>query len=459
MQEFDITLPRAVRSVEAAALGIPTRQSLTEELIIVERAQQRGWFTPDEDEQIRTRYSQYLSSRMALLSTLQQIEDMLQGLKRDWNSNLPYFVTAFTAACLLVRGSTFVAELARSRPVVWKKLDEPEQHFGLPRYTFSSLHKSVTDRKRLQQFREAVDFYRANRDEILALGDQEGYRPLIALLGNEEEHLQNLAQGQWRGRLWYRWFSFLRSHHSGYRRVMFHIFRWSGSAIAEMRQPGVKAFGAPKRITDDQRQALLSMARPGDVFITRHDDAVSNWFLPGFWPHAALYLGSAHDLEAITGALSPALRTRYRDTTRFLEAKKDGVRLRPAEETLAVDACLLLRPPLQAASLSEALTRALSHEGKLYDFLFDFRTADRLACTEVIYRTYDGFPPVDFHLIIKSGRACIPAEEMIDQALACGFTLIASCNIEDGAIRTGDSAVTDLQQSRGFHSADSGSTK
>lgn len=449
MHEQDITLPRAVRSVEAAALGIPTRQSLTEELLIVERAQQRGWFTPDEDEQIRTRYSQYLSSRMALLSTLQQIESMLQGTKRDWSSNLPYFVTAFTAACLLVRGSSFIVELARSRPVVWKKLDEPEQRFGLPRYTFTLLHKSTTDRKRRAHFQNAVRFFRDNREEILGLGEQENYRALVAILRTEEESLDQLPKNLWRGRLLYRWFSFLSSHRAGYRRVMFHIFRWSGSAIAELKQPGIKPSGAPKRITTTQRQALLDLARPGDVFVTRHDDAVSNLFLPGFWPHAALYLGSAKELETLIGSIPPAVRARYRDSVRFLEAKKDGVRLRPAEETLSVDACLLLRPPLEASTLADALTRALSHEGKLYDFLFDFRTADRLACTEVIYRTYHGFPPVSYELRQKAGRACIPAEDMIDQSLACGFTLIASCNIDDGTLRTGSEALADLHKSRG----------
>lgn len=34
--------------------------------------------------------------------------------------------------------------------------------------------------------------------------------------------------------------------------------------------------------------------------------------------------------------------------------------------------------------------RALSHRGKGYDFDFDFTTPDRLVCTELIFRTYDG---------------------------------------------------------------------
>lgn len=444
----DVALIRALRSVEAAALGMPSRADLHEELVIVQRAEERGWFTPDEDERIRTRYGQYLSARMALLATLQQIEGMLQGLQRGWADHLPYFATAFAAASLMVRGSSFIVELARSRPVVWKKLDEPEQRFGLPRYTFTALHKATTDLKRRRQFREAVAFYQEHREEILALEQSESFSALIQILRQEETYWSQLPQGVWRDRMWYRWFSFLRKHHAGYRRVMFHLFRWSGSAIAELRQPGIKPSGAPKRITEQQRATLLEIAQPGDVFITRHDDAMSNLFLPGYWPHAALFLGTRDVLENITGPLPPALRARYHDSIHFLEAKKDGVRFRSADETLKLDACLVFRPPLSPEPLAEALIRALSHEGKLYDFLFDFRTADRLACTEVIYRVYDNYPPIHFHLIRTGGRACIPAEELIDQMLACGFTLVASCNIEDGVIRRDAEATKDLLVSR-----------
>jgi hypothetical protein len=445
----DVALFRALRSVEAAALGMPSRADLQEELAIVQRAQERGWFTPDEDEQIRTRYGQYLSARMALLATLQQIEGMLLGLKRGWADHLPYFATAFAAASLMVRGSSFIVELARARPVVWKKLDEPEQRFGLPRYTFTALHKATTDRKRRRQFREAMAFYQEHREEIHALEQNETFSALVKILRQEETYWSQLPRGIWRDRMWYRWFSFLRKHHAGYRRVMFHLFRWSGSAIAELRQPGIKPPGAPKRITEQQRATLLEIAQPGDVFITRHDDAMSNLFLPGFWPHAALFLGKRAVLENVAGALPPSVRARYHDSIHFLEAKKDGVRLRSAEETLRLDACLVFRPPLAGEALAEALIRALSHEGKLYDFLFDFRTADRLACTEVVYRVYYNYPPVHFHLIQTGGRACIPAEELIDQMLACGFSLVASCNIEDGVIRRDAEAMNDLIASRG----------
>ena len=39
------------------------------------------------------------------------------------------------------------------------------------------------------------------------------------------------------------------------------------------------------------RNDLAEILKPGDVLITRHDLVLTNLFLPGYWPHAALYIG------------------------------------------------------------------------------------------------------------------------------------------------------------------------
>jgi hypothetical protein len=166
---------------------------------------------------------------------------------------------------------------------------------------------------------------------------------------------------------------------------------------------------------------------------------MSNWFLPGFWPHAALYLGN-DQLPSNPG---------YPNMTAcFLEAKKDGVKKRSAEETLAVDALLVLRPPLVKPDLQKGLQRALSHCGKPYDFLFDFRTADRLVCTEVVYRGYHGIDPVRFHLCETGGRLCLPAEDLLDQALRCGFQLVLTAGLDGDRMLTGPAAESAFHASR-----------
>ena len=80
--------------------------------------------------------------------------------------------------------------------------------------------------------------------------------------------------------------------------------------------------------------------------------------------------------------------------------------------------------------------RAISHEGKLYDFMFDFRKADRLACTEVVYRGYHGIGPVSFELQQHAGRSCISAEDLIEQALGSGnFDKVADYGVAEDLIR------------------------
>ena len=47
-----------------------------------------------------------------------------------------------------------------------------------------------------------------------------------------------------------------------------------------------------KSVTDDVRASIAAFLQPGDVIITRHAKALTNLFIPGFWPHSALYIGT-----------------------------------------------------------------------------------------------------------------------------------------------------------------------
>jgi hypothetical protein len=136
-QNCDITvLERAVSSILAASAAIPEASALSFEISCVESASARGYFLPDEEEYVRLRYSQYLSLRSALLTTLGEIAAAAGRNPTDWSGRLPVFATAFTAACLLMRANRFVIQLAADRPVIWKKLDEADQRAGIPRKSF-----------------------------------------------------------------------------------------------------------------------------------------------------------------------------------------------------------------------------------------------------------------------------------------------------------------------------------
>jgi hypothetical protein len=355
---------------------------------------------------------------------------------------------ALLAACLLARGTrAWIAPASRSR-LLRRKLDEADRAGGLPRKSFARLYRATTDPRRLRQLGEALAFYRERREDFAARSSAAPFGDVLRRLDAELTRAPEWTGG-WRDRLGYRWFSIRRRHRSAWKTAVFGLFRGSGSLIAELRRPSRRPGGPrEKRITAEWRAAILADVRAGDVFVTRHDDALSNLFLPGYWPHAALFVGDSGERLALgMDPRAPGWREAGPDI-RFLEAKKDGVRFRPAGETLAVDQLVVLRPPLAAPDRRAALERAAGHAGKPYDFVFDFRTSDRLACTEVVYRAYHRCGRLEFALTETAGRLCLPAEELISQALEQGFSVVGVVGIGGRGWRRGRAAELAFHASR-----------
>ncbi len=428
-----------MRVVMAAAAVLPHRSDLEEEFEILDRAEKRGYFEPREDERIRAAYARFLSVRAGLLATLSTLEPMAGRSGLDWEGRFDAFLVAFGAACLLVDAGGWLVDLASARPVLWLKLDEAESRYGIPRKTFTRLYRAGASARRMTKFAAACDFYQSHREAVAARADDPLLGPVVALIASREANLPKCRE-LIRRVVGYRIFACVRNPHSACKRVMFGLMRAAGRAAAELHQPGIKAPGDPKRIGGPERQWLLERLRPGDFLVSRHDDAVTNLFLPGFWPHTSLHIGTVDDRRELEIELSPAHQRRSADPVRFLEAKKDGVLFRPPEDTLAVDVVAALRPPLNRPELAEALGRAMTHEGKLYDFVFDFRKSDRLACSELVYRGFHGVGGLSFRLVEQSGRLCLPTEELARQALAAGFEVVGTVNLGEPGMREGPGA-------------------
>lgn len=417
----------ALSTLLAAQAGLPTPRDMSMLRTDSRAAEERGYYNPVEDERLREIYTRYLAIRASLWEVIQALPEPAKRVQRapkaatdkEWRG----FAIAFCAAELIVRTGEYLIDLARDRPIVWRKLDEADTRYHLQRKSFTRLYRQLTSALRMRGFYRACETYDAHKDKILALAPRE-ISDILARL-----NLPTASRGDHLRR--YHGFvrhSVKRRNISAWKNIIFSIFEMAGSDIADLKIPFVKPPHAPKRVTMETINQLKEILRPGDVFVTRHDDAMSNVFLPGFWPHSALWLG-AEDAD-------------------ILEAKKDGVLLRHIEDTLQVDAFVVIRPKLGTADMDTALKRARSHVGKLYDFIFDFRTTDRLVCTEVIYRTYHGVGPIDFKLILQAGRHCLSAEELLNQGIGKGwFDVVALYGVGGDELLDGEAAKVRLRES------------
>ncbi|WP_005034303.1 YiiX/YebB-like N1pC/P60 family cysteine hydrolase [Holophaga foetida] len=170
-------------------------------------------------------------------------------------------------------------------------------------------------------------------------------------------------------------------------------------------------------ISPTQVENLKAVLRPGDILFERHEWYLSNLGLPGFWTHAALYVGTPEERKAwfqdpgvvawvkaqggADGDFEALLRTRYpqaygRSTAPFqgaeprvLEAISEGVTFTSLEFSGASDSLAVVRPGLPRREIAQALFRAFHYSGRPYDFNFDFQTDASLVCSELIYKAYE----------------------------------------------------------------------
>ncbi len=206
-------------------------------------------------------------------------------------------------------------------------------------------------------------------------------------------------------------------------------------------------------ISAAQRQALVARLSPGDIVVTRQNWFLSNLGLPGFWPHAELYLGLPADLAAAFDAdvetrawvgtqpeavetFTALLAKRFPDKwqryqrgvdfqghgpIRVIEAISEGVSFTALEHAFGVDYLGVMRPRLPPVEKAQAILRAFHYQGRPYDFDFDFYSDATLVCTELVFKAYqpgDGMKGLQLTLVDVAGRMTLPAVELVKRFAA-----------------------------------------
>ena len=423
-------------------------EKLEQLLQITTHADERGYFTPEEDEALREYFGQYLVMREALFDLIEDLKPLALDpeVPVEKEVQLKAFLLSYTAACLLVNAGYFLVDLTQDNDTLLSKLNEPESRLGIDGNAYTKIYKSLTSPSNAMILKKAYEFSVDHDDQIKAMALETAYEELYFVKEEAQEALPASVVDYLAERVSYRVHSFKKRNMTALNLAVFAVFEFSGRIFAELVNPF-----RSKDVTGEIIEQARALLQPGDVMITRHKHAVTNLFLPGFWPHGALYVGDEAERKALGIEVTEEVNERWADSLNVLEAQKDGVHLRPLEQTLHVDYFNIIRPQLSSEDVSKALSRALTHEGKLYDFNFDFSRSDRIVCTEVVYRSYQGVGGLEFELTPRAGRYTLSAEDLLQKALKKeGFELVAHFGLKEGeGLIQGEEAHALVEKSMG----------
>jgi hypothetical protein len=401
-----------LRTVAAGVEELAAKSAaLHRELDARRKAENRRFYLPEEDDRVRWQFVTFLSYRAALLriaATYGNYECVREPALRA-----RCCMVGTAAAGVAYEGSLRLIESFQDNAVVRKKLNEREPRWGLPPDLFDKVVASASSQANLRMFHEMAAFYVGRRDEWRhAAGWEEAdFAWLDERIGRSLQFVQAHPVNRSK-----EWMSQLA------RRVKSDVYTpvYAAQSMLSEMIGDLRIVKDQPLITHRQiKEEIEPKLRPGDIFLERRNWFLSNAFLPGFWPHSALYVGTPDDLRALGIADEPEVKRRWAEYVRpapdgephtILESVSEGVIFNSAAESMHADHVAVLRPRLSREQIAKAIVRAFSHQGKPYDFEFDFFTTDKLVCTELLYQSYQGM--IQFDLVRIMGRDTFPALEI-----------------------------------------------
>ncbi len=376
------------------------------------RAGTRDYYAPADSNAIQAAVAEYLRGQEGLLRLAWFYRETPPDRRSDVQAKA--FLIAHTAIVeLCARGMQFV-ETFEDDADARGKLNEGDRDRDIPPRLFDSVRENLADPTSLSLLSEGVAHFDTLRDQG-ALPTGEPWEGLAVEAERGADVVATLSERIASYDLRSTMRKALRRGDQSRYTVSALVSTWIGDARVKKRE------GSPGLISDAQVEELRARLQPGDILIERRNWYLSNAFLPGFWPHSALYLGGAAGMRELGIADDPRV-AKHMDALAspdahgaqlvVIEAVSEGVIFTSLEHSIGeADAVCVLRPNLPPDVIAEAVAKALAQQGKPYDFDFDFFSADALVCTEVLFQAYGDV--IEIEPVEIAGRRTLPALEFV----------------------------------------------
>lgn len=386
--------------------------------------------TNDERQVLRETWFQLLTHHASLNEI---IIDMDKRLKDENDAFLKedYFTLMYSAYMAQYRTGIEFIRAMRTVPTADTVLNEKFEELGLERQSFADFKFEYLNIQKFTQYsgHKLASLSQKNEQSLLNDG-----------INEDEDYIDQF--NRYKGTIYTIKNAGKISGH-----ILFKLYFPIQKAISEWMGDERVARGNEFLISDEQIKTIHKKLNPGDVLIERREWYLSNIGLPGFWPHAALYIGRPEerkelneDAEVIawvksegieSGSFEELLEAKYpavykeslgADETahdyRVLEAMSEGVVFTSLEHSADADSLAAIRPRLSNVDIAKGLLTALKYKGRPYDFNFDFRTDAEVVCSELVFYAYQPTKDkkgIDFPVTTTLGRPVVTPNNIIKE--------------------------------------------
>ncbi len=162
---------------------------------------------------------------------------------------------------------------------------------------------------------------------------------------------------------------------------------------------------------------IQNQLKPMDIIFDKSPFVLTDKFIPGYFGHVAVYLGTEAQLKSVDLWEHPSIipyQNEIRKGNVILEAVRPGVHLNSVQGFLNIDSFMLIRKEDGLSSpdlLIDQITRGIEQMGKPYDFNFDVQTLDKIVCSELIYIIFGN---VHWPTKYRFGRSTIAPDDIAE---------------------------------------------
>ena len=185
------------------------------------------------------------------------------------------------------------------------------------------------------------------------------------------------------------------------------------------------------------------------LFVRDSIDSDSSWTIPIFkfeilTAFKSWWLSIADGKGIITNPLlkliasdsesAPALEIIKSDHN-IIEANSDGVRTNPLDSYLNgyANRIIAFRPKLENEDIKIILKSLYSFLGFDYDFDFDLTSGEKQACSEIIYRSYNGMGNINIELEEVLGATTLSGDKLLNYFINDGESTLLFLAVENEA--------------------------